>query len=269
MLSWRGASGGFSGSHAGSSLDFHDHRNYQPGDDPRHINWQAFARTGNYTMKLFREEVWPVVDVVLDGSGSMWFDRAKALRAAELLYLLVEGAGSVGAAVSVRATAGAGVLDLESAGISSHRWFDRVAAFAVQHPQLVPEWHQLPVRTGAMCVVVSDLLFPSDPEWMLSRICRQGGATVILAPYARSEERPDWSGNYDFLDVESGQVHALRVGPSEYRRYLAAYAEHLAAWKSAATKHHVPLARVAAELNLAAALHVEAVPVGVFESTRF
>ncbi|MFN9663179.1 MAG: DUF58 domain-containing protein, partial [Akkermansiaceae bacterium] len=26
-------------------MDFQDHRSYSPGDDPRHINWQAYART--------------------------------------------------------------------------------------------------------------------------------------------------------------------------------------------------------------------------------
>ncbi|MEJ6642028.1 MAG: DUF58 domain-containing protein [Akkermansiaceae bacterium] len=39
----------------GSALYFQDHRAYSPGDDPRHINWQAYARTGQYTMKLYRE----------------------------------------------------------------------------------------------------------------------------------------------------------------------------------------------------------------------
>ncbi|MFM8892521.1 MAG: DUF58 domain-containing protein, partial [Planctomycetia bacterium] len=52
-----GAAGTVLGRQAGSSLDFHDHRLYVPGDDPRHLNWQAFARTGHYTMKLYREEV--------------------------------------------------------------------------------------------------------------------------------------------------------------------------------------------------------------------
>jgi len=58
--------GEFLGAGVGSSLDFQDHRAYVPGDDPRHINWQAFARTGHYTMKLYREEVRPIVDLVLD-----------------------------------------------------------------------------------------------------------------------------------------------------------------------------------------------------------
>ena len=77
---WQGQAGEFAGSGTGSSLDFQDHRAYSPGDDPRHINWQAYARTGNYTMKLFREEVRPVVDLILDASESMFFDPGKALQ---------------------------------------------------------------------------------------------------------------------------------------------------------------------------------------------
>jgi uncharacterized protein (DUF58 family) len=45
------------GTGIGSSIDFQDHRQYLPGDDPRYIDWQAYARTGHYTMKVYREEV--------------------------------------------------------------------------------------------------------------------------------------------------------------------------------------------------------------------
>src|SRR5690606_38681434 len=85
---WKGHAGEFQGAGVGSSLDFQDHRSYVPGDDPRHINWQAYARTGQYTMKLYREEVRPLVDVVLDASDSMFFEPAKAARTAELFYFV-------------------------------------------------------------------------------------------------------------------------------------------------------------------------------------
>ncbi|HAT20298.1 MAG TPA: hypothetical protein DCS85_09105, partial [Verrucomicrobiales bacterium] len=81
---WKGQAGEFLGAGVGSSLDFQDHRSYAPGDDPRHINWQAYARTGHYTMKLYREEVRPVVDLVFDVSESMFFEPAKARRSCEL-----------------------------------------------------------------------------------------------------------------------------------------------------------------------------------------
>ena len=69
---WKGQSGEFVGAGTGSSMDFQDHRNYIPGDDPRHINWQAYARSGNYTMKQYREEVRPTIDLILDISPSMF-----------------------------------------------------------------------------------------------------------------------------------------------------------------------------------------------------
>ena len=87
---WRGLAGNHAGMGTGSSLDFQDHRAYSPGDDPRHINWQAYARTGTYSMKLFREEVRPVIDILWDASRSMWFDLSKAKRAAELMAFTVE-----------------------------------------------------------------------------------------------------------------------------------------------------------------------------------
>src|SRR5687767_2026320 len=38
---WSGVTGSVLGQGTGSSIDFQDHRPYLPGDDPRHINWQA------------------------------------------------------------------------------------------------------------------------------------------------------------------------------------------------------------------------------------
>ncbi|MCU0782165.1 MAG: DUF58 domain-containing protein, partial [Akkermansiaceae bacterium] len=87
---WQGAAGELAGSGTGASMDFQDHRPYFPGDDPRHINWQAYARTGNYTMKLYREEVRPAVDLLLDVSASMFLTPDKARRTAALLHLAFE-----------------------------------------------------------------------------------------------------------------------------------------------------------------------------------
>src|SRR3954466_11348604 len=75
---WRGPAGSWLGAGSGSSMDFADHRNYMPGDDPRHIHWQAYARSGALTMKLYRAEVAPMVDIAVDISASMTFTPAKA-----------------------------------------------------------------------------------------------------------------------------------------------------------------------------------------------
>src|SRR4051812_49289507 len=66
-----GLAGGVLSQRSGSSLEFRDHRAYEPGDDLRHIDWSAYARTDQLTIKLFREEVSPILDVVIDSSRSM------------------------------------------------------------------------------------------------------------------------------------------------------------------------------------------------------
>ena len=76
----------------GVSVEFAEHRPYAPGDDPRHIDWAAYARSGAYSMKLFREEVSPRVDLVLDVSESMFLNSEKQSRALALLYFCAESA---------------------------------------------------------------------------------------------------------------------------------------------------------------------------------
>ena len=54
-----GRSGYYPGRHTGSSLDFKDFREYQPGDDLRRIDWGAYARSDKLIVKLYREEIDP------------------------------------------------------------------------------------------------------------------------------------------------------------------------------------------------------------------
>lgn len=54
----------------GSGTDFRDLREYEPGDDVRHIDWNVTARTGDPHIKVFREERQVTVLLVVDVSGS-------------------------------------------------------------------------------------------------------------------------------------------------------------------------------------------------------
>ncbi len=93
----RGATGTALGQRAGSSLEFKDYRDYQVGDDLRHIDWNAFARTDQLSIKLYREEITPHVDVVLDGSRSMTLeDSAKERATLALTALLATAAANAG-----------------------------------------------------------------------------------------------------------------------------------------------------------------------------
>src|SRR6476659_7507885 len=83
------------GRRAGSSIDFQDYREYQPGDDLRFIDWGIYARTDRLSIKLFREEVTPHLDLVLDGSRSMNLEgSAKAAATAKLAAVLATAAAN-------------------------------------------------------------------------------------------------------------------------------------------------------------------------------
>ena len=79
--------------HMGFSLDFAEHRGYEPGDDLRRVDWRVFARTDRFYVKQFEADTNANCVVALDVSTSMRFgtgavtklDYARFL-AASLLY---------------------------------------------------------------------------------------------------------------------------------------------------------------------------------------
>ncbi|MBX2798801.1 MAG: DUF58 domain-containing protein [Myxococcales bacterium] len=63
-------SGEFRSAVRGQGMEFEEVREYVPGDDVRHIDWNVTARTGDAHVKVFREERQATVLLVVDVSGS-------------------------------------------------------------------------------------------------------------------------------------------------------------------------------------------------------
>ncbi len=259
---WRGMAGEFQGAGTGSSIDFQDHRAYVPGDDPRHINWQAYARTGNYTMKLYREEVRPVIEIVLDASESMFFDPTKAARTAELFYFAVISALQAGASTTVHLLRGDAHSLIPLDAITSHRWPESIAAMHPRHPEKPLALELIPFRGNAIRVLISDLLFDADPSPPLRLLTRQQGKPIIFAPYLQNEADPIWDGNYEFIDSEQPGHHPHRVEKTTLTRYRKAYVNHFAQWQASARRFNTSLARVSANTDLLAALNEETLQSG-------
>ena len=190
---WKGQAGEFLGAGVGSSLDFQDHRTYVPGDDPRHINWQAYARTGHYTMKLYREEVRPVVDLVLDASDSMFFEPVKAARSAELFYFLAESRRRRRLARRPPVRGDATTRSIPPNASAATAGSTTARALPAADPAAPPTSTAIPLRANAIRVLVSDLLFAGDPEPPPPPprpAPRQ--RRILLAPFLAAEARPDW-----------------------------------------------------------------------------
>jgi uncharacterized protein (DUF58 family) len=57
----------------GSSVEFAEYRDYQPGDDLRRVDWRLFGRSDRLHVKQFEDEAQLRVFTVLDASASMDF----------------------------------------------------------------------------------------------------------------------------------------------------------------------------------------------------
>jgi uncharacterized protein (DUF58 family) len=67
----------------GYGLDYEESRPYQHGDELRFMNWRASARTGQFFMKVYREERRPGVFVLVDRRASMRFGTRVRIKAAQ------------------------------------------------------------------------------------------------------------------------------------------------------------------------------------------
>lgn len=260
---WRGLAGNWLGAGSGSSLDFQDHRNYVPGDDPRHIHWQAYARTGALSMKLYRAEVAPFVDILVDTSASMSLTLEKAARTDELLAFCVESADKAGAPVRVHAANGRELKAVSVEDVRAGAWRQRQPIAA--HAQGASEapgpfaW-----RPQALRVLISDLLFAADPAAYLVPLA-SSGIGLVFAPTLPAEGELPWRGNVELTDCESGAVRRQRIDDALASRYREAYQRHFALWREASRKRGVLLARIPCETSLALALGAEAFAAGAVE----
>ena len=57
----------------GRSVEFADYRNYTPGDDPRRVDWNVYARHERAVIKLYEDEEELSVHLLLDQSASMFW----------------------------------------------------------------------------------------------------------------------------------------------------------------------------------------------------
>ncbi len=57
--------------HRGFSVEFTEHREYTPGDDLRHLDWVAWARSDRYYLKQYEQQTNLRAHILLDVSQSM------------------------------------------------------------------------------------------------------------------------------------------------------------------------------------------------------
>ncbi len=88
----------------GFSVEFAEHRPYNPGDELRHVDWKVFAKTDRHYLKQYEEETNLKHYVVLDTSPSMRYKHTSGLTkleygsylSAALHYLMIKQRDATG-----------------------------------------------------------------------------------------------------------------------------------------------------------------------------
>lgn len=70
-LVWGNLAGAHQSTQSGYAVEFQGHREYVPGDDPRHIDWRVYYRREKYFIKQYALETNFVCHLLLDASASM------------------------------------------------------------------------------------------------------------------------------------------------------------------------------------------------------
>lgn len=219
-----GRSGELLGRGVGSSIEFQEYREYRPGDDLRHLDWAAYGRSDALMLRLFREEISPKAQILVDASRSMTAGSpAKSVVARQLAAVFALLSASLGGNPRVVPLDGSrpprtlGLPELDRLGSLP---FDSAATLA----DLAAEGG-LPPGGRAVRIVVSDFLFPHDPERLVRRLAADVTALWLIQTLAAFEADPSPLGGRKLVDVETGDETDLVLD----RRTVMAYKERLAA----------------------------------------
>lgn len=240
----------------GQSVEFDDYRQYAPGDDLRHVDWNVFARLDRFFIKLFREDEDLVVHLAIDASASMSGGASpgtpsKSVYARRLAMAL----GYIGLVNQNRVVVeffGTGRTP-RLAPIRGRRQLDRLASFLIdQYPPTDtaagPERFDDAMRRvsraraghGVM-VIISDFLFREGLEMGLNYLHggRNGGFDVcclqVLSPGEidpATEIEQGLAGDLRLTDIESAHASEITISKALLARYQERLRDHVEAIES-------------------------------------
>ncbi|AQT68465.1 hypothetical protein STSP2_01629 [Anaerohalosphaera lusitana] len=231
----QGLAGSNLGSRAGSSLEFMEHRNYMPGDDLRHIDWGVFARSDRLCTKMFREEISPHVEIVIDGSRSMGLAGSEKARACLGLAGLLAQA-SINSQFTFSAWQTGDFCEKIVNGSESPAAWDGLELESIVSPGEAFKRYPPHFRPRSIRVLISDLFWVGDPRQSLMSLAANASDVVILQLVARRDVEPGDQGSLRLIDSETGQVRELFVDDAAMQRYEQNFSRHQQNWRRACTE---------------------------------
>jgi uncharacterized protein (DUF58 family) len=244
----RGKVGDVRASSVGASLEIHDFRSYQPGDDLRQLDWNAVARTGELILRVRQDEVSPRVEVVLDASRSMALSPEKAARACEVALLLctlavrsgLEPSLTVADATPRRAAGQACAAALRGASFEGR---DALPVALARCP---------PLRACGLRAVVSDFLFEAPLERFAEGLARSAAGLAWVQLLDPEDVDPAGGFGARLVDSESGEALERILTPGVLSGYRERLDAHQRLLRGAVHRVHATWASASVEAPLGA-----------------
>lgn len=237
-----------------SGLEFAKHRPYSPGDDLRHIDWNALARHDAKLIKTFRAEREAPLHVLVDTSASM------ATPADDGKLEAAVGIATALAYISLRNRDPVRVAALDASGAHP-------VAPLLRHPNRVglvadglraakpagatdldnASTHYLAsTRLPGVAVVVSDFLVPPENyQGALKRLQAAGYAVAVVRVLGGREREPlANTRRVRLYDVESRRERIIDLSPRHRALYQRALQDHVDGLRGWCTRGAIPFCLV-------------------------
>ncbi len=214
---------------SGGSMEFLEYRNYQPGDDPRYVDWNVYGRMNRLYIKLFQAEKERPVYILLDSSKSMEFGNPEKLFlarqiAAATSYISLANQDRVGL---VTFDHGLREFRLPEKGrrvyLSLVNLLNEVKPDGETDINTVLLDFLTRVNRPSLVIAISDFLDPSGFKQGL-KACSYGKHEVVLIQVLdREEVSPKTDGYVRMGDVETGKARSFFIDQRLRDAYTASF----------------------------------------------
>ncbi len=211
----------------GQGMEFEEVREYMPGDDVRHIDWNVTARSGEPYIKVFREERQLTVLLLVDVSGSTRVGSGGRDGRTDRRLQIARVAGGL-AYASIRNQDRIGLVTftdrveqfLTPRRTRGHVWAIIQTVFSAEGQHRGTDLTELfrfvrqVQRRRAVIIVVSDFLDDGDWDSLLGSLARKHKVHAMLV-HDRLDEGLGKLGLVEVVDAETGR--SMLVDGRKYR----------------------------------------------------
>jgi uncharacterized protein (DUF58 family) len=221
----------------GFSVEFAEHRLYNPGESTRHLDWKVYARTGKMFVKRFEEETNLRCQIVIDASSSMYFPKDEAAKINKLKFSILSAAALINLLKRQRDAAGLTIFTDEVKVNTLAKSNNKHLQLLYTYLENLLKESPLNIRTSAakclhqiaetvhkrsMIIIFSDMFDNLDRDGAdelfsaLQHLKYNKHEVILFHVVDRSKELEFEFENrpYQFIDMESGEqvkIHANQV----------------------------------------------------------